>query len=98
MTSTRWRAAAHRATGLRAYGWRGENARNASPRRSGVLTRVSASIGHRYERLVLQPIGAKRQSARIVRQATPKSLLRGAFPGERAGGPNAAHPVTQTVS
>jgi hypothetical protein len=52
MTSTRWRAAAHRATGLRTYGWRGKNAQSALPRRTGVLTRVSASIGRRQKRLV----------------------------------------------
>jgi hypothetical protein len=100
MTSTRWRAAAHRATGLRAHGWRGENAHYALPRRSGVLTRVSASIGRRHERLVSQNLGARRGGrSDTARQMAPKSLSNGErFLGERAGGPNAAHPVTQTVS
>ena len=104
MTSTRWRTAAHVATGrlcsrlARRSAW-------ARPRQSGVLNK---SLG--IDRSPSKPPGfAKAGSAKLRRKredrshlarqaSSPKPLQGEQIPGERAGGPNSAHPVTQNVS
>jgi len=72
----------------------------APPRQSGVLNK---SLGFdrplsksAWFRKTLARTGAGRLSA--AKPVPPKHVRKGAILGNRAGGPNAAHPVTQTVS
>src|SRR5882757_6187469 len=71
----------------------------APPRQSGVLNK---SLG--FERPLskargsVKPWRGQGQVASRSPSRSPKFARRGAVPDQRAEGPNAAHPVTQTVS
>src|ERR1700712_5473759 len=98
MTSTRWRTAAYGATGRL-------HSRFAGNARLG----AAASVGcpeqePRLRTAIVKSAGflktlARTRTGRIsFAKPVPPLPRRGAVPGQRAEGPNAAHPVTQTVS
>ena len=94
MTSTRWRAAAHGATGRFCSMVPAAKFAAAPPCHSGVLNK-----GPGFDWPPSTAPQREQGSVVIARQAgPPKHLWRAATLGERAGGPNAAHPDTQTVS
>jgi hypothetical protein len=95
MTSTRWRPAAHRADG-RMFCPRNRRRRcfAAPPRYSGVLNK-----GLGCDRSPVDCAAARTGvDHRALAKRFPKADMGKQLLDERAGGPNAAHPDTQTVS
>src|SRR6478672_2980477 len=98
MTSTRWRTATHGATG-RLHSRFAGNARLGAAASVGcpepeprLRTATVKSAGF------LKPMARTRAGRISFAKPVPTLSGGGAVPGQRAGGPNAAHPVTQTVS